>query len=74
MVENMFFFTFIIMDKGGDIILVRKTFTTTIDEGLQKAFKKTCAEKGEKMNDVLESFMQGYIKGDFTLFLKNPSK
>lgn len=47
--------------------MTRKTFTTTIEENLQKEFKKTCAGKGERMNDVIEAFMQGYIKGDYIL-------
>jgi len=47
--------------------LTRKTFTTTIDEELQKAFKISCTEKGEKMNDVIEAFMQGYIDGYFEI-------
>lgn len=59
--------TFVISVKEVIYSLARKTFTTTIEEDLQKAFKETCAEKGEKMNDVIEAFMQGYINGDFTL-------
>lgn len=47
--------------------MARKTFTTTIEEDLQKKFKETCVGKGEKMNDVIEAFMQGYIKGDYIL-------
>jgi uncharacterized protein YbaP (TraB family) len=47
--------------------LARKPFTTTIDEEIQKAFKGSCTEKEEKMNDVLETFMQSYIDGDFMI-------
>lgn len=47
--------------------MARKTFTTSIDEDIQKAFKNSCTDKGEKMNDVLETFMQSYINGEFTI-------
>ncbi|MBW8349610.1 hypothetical protein K0H71_09150 [Bacillus sp. IITD106] len=50
--------------------MARKPFTTTIDENLQKAFKNACTEKGDKMNEVLEAFMQGYIDGDFVIVKK----
>ncbi len=43
----------------------RKQFTTTIEEDLQKIFKKKCMENNDKMNDVLEAFMESYNKGDF---------
>ncbi|UYB50150.1 hypothetical protein OCI51_26440 (plasmid) [Lysinibacillus capsici] len=46
---------------------MRKTFTTTIDEDVQKNFKSSCAQNGVKMNDVLEAFMQGYVKGEFEI-------
>lgn len=45
--------------------MARKPFTTTIEDDLQKEFKAFCVEQNEKMNDVLEAFMQGYIDGDF---------
>lgn len=45
--------------------MVRKTFTTTIDDDIQKDFKAACAKNGVKMNDVLEAFMKGYKEGDF---------
>lgn len=47
--------------------MARKSFTTTVDEDLQKAFKKACIEKDEKMNDVLEAFMHSYINGEFII-------
>lgn len=47
--------------------MARKPFTTTIDEEVQKKFKASCTEKDEKMNDVLETFMQSYIDGDFVI-------
>lgn len=47
--------------------MVRKPFTTTIEDTIQKAFKISCTEKDEKMNDVLEAFMQGYINDDFEI-------
>ncbi|MBQ2396824.1 MAG: hypothetical protein II304_07330 [Bacteroidales bacterium] len=48
----------------------RKTFTTTIDESLQNRFKAKCAEKGIKMNELLEVFMQMYSEERFELVLK----
>lgn len=47
--------------------MARKPFTTTIEEDLQKSFKESCTDRGDKMNDVLEAFMQGYVDGDFKL-------
>ena len=43
---------------------MRKTFTTTIEEDIQKDFKKACAKNKVKMNDVLEAFMKSYIAGE----------
>lgn len=47
--------------------MVRKQFTTTIEEEIQKKFKEKCSQTGEKMNDVLEAFMESYINGDFEI-------
>ncbi|PWV90266.1 hypothetical protein DFQ01_14442 [Paenibacillus cellulosilyticus] len=47
--------------------MARRTFTTTIDDEIQKHFKESCTINGDKMNDVLEAFMQGYINGEFTV-------
>ena len=46
---------------------MRKTFTTTIGEDIQKDFKEACSSNKVKMNDVLEAFMKGYIAGEFQL-------
>lgn len=46
---------------------MRKPFTTTIEENIQKNFKEKCIENKDKMNDVLEAFMKSYIKGEFKL-------
>ena len=40
----------------------RKNFTTTIDLDLQRQFKAKCAEKGIKMNDLLETIMKMLIQ------------
>lgn len=50
--------------------MARKTFTTTIDEDIQKDFKIACVQNEVKMNDVLEAFMKSYINGEFTLELE----
>lgn len=45
--------------------MARKTFTTTIEETVQKNFKVSCIENEVKMNDVLEAFMKAYSNGEF---------
>lgn len=50
--------------------MARKTFTTTIEETIQKDFKIACVQNEVKMNDVLEAFMKSYINGEFTLELE----
>lgn len=47
--------------------MVRKPFTTTIDDDIQKKFKEKCSENSDKMNDVLEAFMKAYINNEFEL-------
>lgn len=47
--------------------MARKTFTTTIEETVQKDFKLACVQNDVKMNDVLETFMKSYIDGEFVL-------
>lgn len=46
---------------------MRNTFTTTIEEEVQKEFKAKCKENSVKMNDVLEAFMKEYINGKYSL-------
>lgn len=45
--------------------IARKSFTTNIDENIQVKFKESCTIQGDKMNDVLEAFMESYINGEF---------
>ncbi len=47
--------------------MTRKSFTTTIEEEIQNEFKEKCKSNGEKMNDVLEAFMNEYIAGKYKL-------
>jgi regulator of PEP synthase PpsR (kinase-PPPase family) len=54
---------FVLYYQGGDIL--RKTFTTTIEEKIQNDFRETCSKKNVKMNDVLEAFMKSFISGEF---------
>ena len=42
---------------------MRKTFTTTIEEELQKEFKLACVKNDINMNNVLENFMKRYVLG-----------
>lgn len=45
----------------------KKSFTTTIDTKLQEDFKKACKENNDKMNVVLEAFMEGYVSGELAV-------
>lgn len=45
--------------------MARKTFTTTIEEEVQKNFKLECVKNEVKMNDVMEAFMKAYSDGEF---------
>lgn len=47
--------------------MARKSFTTTIEENIQKTFKDKCNENKDKMNDVLEAFMKAYINNEYEL-------
>lgn len=47
--------------------MARKTFTTTIEEDIQKNFKIECTKNEVKMNDILEAFMKSYVKGEFKI-------
>lgn len=49
---------------------MRKTFTTTIEESIQKDFRETCSANNVKMNDVLETFMKSYTSGEFDIELE----
>ncbi len=49
---------------------MRKTFTTTIEEQIQTAFKEACSKNGVRMNDVLEAFMKSYAAGEFEIELE----
>lgn len=46
---------------------MKKTFTTTIDENIQREFKVKCKEDNMKLNDVLETFMKEYINGKYVI-------
>lgn len=46
---------------------MRKQFTTTIEEDIQNKFRDKCNKKGDKMNDVLEAFMDAYLKDEFSI-------
>lgn len=48
-----------------EVHYLRKTFTTTIEEEIQKGFKIACTKNEVKMNDILEAFMRSYINGEF---------
>lgn len=54
----------------GGAKLARKTFTTTIEESIQKDFRIACVKNEVKMNDVIEAFMKSYVDGEFALELE----
>lgn len=43
--------------------LSRKTFATTVDEGLQEQFKNACKDKSLKINEALEALMRAFVDG-----------
>lgn len=47
--------------------MARKTFTTTIEENIQKEFKLACSRENLDMNDVLETFMKDFSDGKYYL-------
>lgn len=54
--------------------MARKAFNTSIEEDVQNNFKAECAKQGYQMNKVLEMFMYGFIKGEFTISMNQNSK
>lgn len=53
---------------------MRKTFTTTIEESVQLAFKNVCAKQDVKMNEVLEACMESFIEKEIKYRVKQTSK
>lgn len=49
---------------------MRKTFTTTIEETIQKDFKLACVQNEVKMNDILETLMKRYVSGEIKVNLE----
>lgn len=43
---------------------VRPTFTTTIDKTVADDFRAACKKNGQKMSDVIETFMKAYSSGE----------
>lgn len=54
--------------------MARSSFTTTIEDKIQKDFKIKCVQKDTKMNDVLELFMKSFIEDEITLETKLKTK
>ena len=46
---------------------MRKAFTSSIDEDIQKSFKEKCVESGIPQNVVLEAFMKEFSSGSLEL-------
>lgn len=49
---------------------MRKTFTSSIDEDIQKTFKEKCNRTGLPQNVVIETFMQEFSSGALELRMK----
>lgn len=45
----------------------RSSLNTTFDSEILSSFKSACKDNGEKMNAVLEVFMQSYVNGEFNI-------
>lgn len=48
-------------------IVLKKVFSTSIEEELIDKFREKTKANNHKLNEVLEAFMQEYCEGDFTL-------
>lgn len=48
-----------------EVSIMKKAFTTSIDEGILQKFRDKCKEENFPINIVLEKFMEGYIEGRF---------
>jgi len=53
---------------------LRKTFTTTIDDTIQKDFKIACIKNDANMNDVLEELMKRYSSGELKVEISKDKK
>jgi len=53
---------------------LRKTFTTTIDDTIQKDFKIACIKNDVNMNDVLEEIMKLYSNGELKVEVSKDKK
>ena len=53
---------------------MRKPFTTTIDDAIQKDFKIACIKNDANMNDVLEELMKRYSSGELKIEASNDKK
>jgi len=49
---------------------MRKTFTSAIDEDIQKSFREKCSQTGLPQNVVIETFMREFSSGELELKMK----
>jgi len=47
--------------------MARKTFATPVEETIQEEFKTACKEQGFKINEALETLMEGFSSGDIQI-------
>ena len=48
---------------------MRKAFTSSIDENIQKDFKNKCIQEGVPQNVVLEAFMKAFSNNEIEIKL-----
>lgn len=48
---------------------MRKAFTSSIEENIQKDFKDKCSEVGIPQNVILEAFMKSFAKNEIEMKL-----
>lgn len=53
--------------KKGVIDIAKKNLTTPIEQDILETFKNTCSEYGIAMNTILESFMNDFNNGNYTI-------
>lgn len=57
----------LVLSKGGNKQMARKNFATSIEEVTADNFRKSCDQRGVKMNVVLEAFMNQFSDNEFSI-------
>lgn len=48
---------------------MRKAFTASIEESIQKDFKEKCSQSGVPQNVIIETFMKAFVNDEIQLKL-----